>query len=77
MNSFRNTVLTPYAQRLRRTMTREERRLWYEFIKPLGLPFRRQKIIGRYIVDFYCASAYRHPAVIPSAARNPNRCWAS
>ena len=38
-------------------MTREERKLWYEFLKNLPVPFHRQKVIGNYIVDFYCASA--------------------
>ena len=38
-------------------MTKEERKLWYEFLKMLPIPFKRQKIIGNYIVDFYCASA--------------------
>ena len=49
--------LTPYAQKLRKEMTAEERRLWYDFLKPLPLTVNRQKIIDRYIVDFYCASA--------------------
>ncbi len=38
-------------------MTKEERRLWYDFLKQLPLTFNRQKVIGPYIVDFYCASA--------------------
>ena len=37
-------------------MTKEERKLWYEFLKPLPVIFKRQKIIGNYIVDFYCPS---------------------
>ena len=49
--------LTPPAQRLRREMTREERHLWYDFLKGLPLTVRRQKVIGPYIVDFYCAAA--------------------
>ena len=50
-------VLTPYAQRLRREMTKEERHLWYDFLAKLPVRFRRQKIVGRYIADFYCAKA--------------------
>ena len=38
-------------------MTKEERRLWYDFLKRLPVTVNRQKVIGRYIVDFYCASA--------------------
>ena len=35
-------------------MTKEERKLWYEFLKDLPLTIKRQKIIDNYIVDFYC-----------------------
>ena len=45
------------AQKLRRNMTKEERRLWYDFLKTQTKPFHRQHILGRYIVDFYCAQA--------------------
>ena len=38
-------------------MTKEERRLWYDFLKQLPVTVNRQKVIGRFIVDFYCASA--------------------
>ncbi len=38
-------------------MTKEERHLWYDFLKELPVTVHRQKIIGNYIVDFYCASA--------------------
>ena len=38
-------------------MTKEERRLWFDFLKRLPVTVNRQKVIGRYIVDFYCASA--------------------
>ena len=31
--------------------------MWYDFLKFHTARFRRQKIIGRYIVDFYCAEA--------------------
>ena len=49
--------LTPLARRLRREMTKEERHLWYDFLKTLPLTVHRQKVMGRYIVDFYCAAA--------------------
>lgn len=38
-------------------MTKEERHLWYDFLKQLPVTVYRQKVIGHYIVDFYCASA--------------------
>ena len=37
-------------------MTKEEKHLWYDFLKLLSVPFYRQKPIGNYIVDFYCPS---------------------
>jgi very-short-patch-repair endonuclease len=38
-------------------MTKEERHLWYDFLREYRVRFIRQKIIGNYIVDFYCAKA--------------------
>ena len=52
-----NSKLTPRAQKLRKTMTKEERRLWYEYLHDYPYRFRRQVTIGNYIVDFYCAAA--------------------
>ena len=49
--------LTPFAQNLRREATREEQRLWYEFLSTYPVRFRRQVVIGNYIVDFYCSTA--------------------
>lgn len=49
--------LTPHAQALRRRMTDEEKHLWYDWLKKLPQTVHRQKVIGRYIVDFYCPSA--------------------
>ena len=57
MNKKHNPNLTGHSQRLRREMTQEERHLWYDFLKGLPVTFHRQKVIGQYIVDFYCASA--------------------
>lgn len=37
-------------------MTKEERHLWYDFLRKYSLArFTRQKVLGKYIVDFYCA----------------------
>ena len=38
-------------------MTKEERHLWYDCLKIIPVTVHRQKVIGKYIVDFYCASA--------------------
>ena len=46
-----------YSQELRRNMTREERHLWYDFLRFYPVRFYRQKIFGNYIVDFYCSKA--------------------
>ena len=45
----------PLAKTLRKNMTPWERKLWYEFLRDYPLRFQRQKAIGNYIVDFYCA----------------------
>ena len=47
----------PLAKELRKNMTPWERRLWYEFLRDYPVRFQRQKAIGSYIVDFYCAKA--------------------
>ena len=57
MNNKCNSGLTKTAQMLRKKMTDEERRLWYDFLKGLSVTVNRQKVIGNYIVDFYCAQA--------------------
>lgn len=49
--------LKPNAQRLRKEMTKEERHLWYDFLKTVPFQFNRQKVIGNYIIDFYCDRA--------------------
>ncbi|MBQ2960907.1 MAG: endonuclease domain-containing protein [Oscillospiraceae bacterium] len=45
------------AKSLRREMTEQERRLWYTFLRTYPVKIYKQRIIGGYIVDFYCASA--------------------
>ena len=51
-----NKKLVKNAQDLRNEMTKEERHLWYDFLKKLPITVNRQKIIGNYIVDFFIAS---------------------
>ena len=41
------------SQNLRKNMTREERHLWYDFLKMYPVQFKRQVSMGSYIVDFY------------------------
>ena len=48
-----NAKLTPNARALRKSMTKEERHLWYDFLRDLPIMVHRQKAIGQYIVDFY------------------------
>ena len=52
-----NPDLTQNARTLRKNMTPEERHLWYDFLRTYPVRFLRQKILGKYIVDFYCAKA--------------------
>ena len=52
-----NKANIPLAKELRKNMTPWERKLWYEFLKNYPVRFQRQKAIGNYIVDFYCARA--------------------
>ena len=57
MDFKHNKKLVPFAKRLRREMTKEERHLWYDFLRNHPVRFSRQKVLGRYIVDFYSAAA--------------------
>ena len=57
MNGTNNSKLTGFSQQLRKEMTAEEKKLWYQFLKKMPYTFHRQKVIGSYIVDFYCAKA--------------------
>ena len=46
-----------FARKLRKEMTPWERKLWYCFLKTYPIRFQRQKLIDKYIVDFFCAKA--------------------
>lgn len=50
----RKRGLSKLAQELTINATASERKLWYEFLCEYPIPFRRQKVIGTYIVDFFC-----------------------
>ena len=45
------------AKDLRKEMTRQEKHLWYDFLRSYYVRFQRQKTIGNYVADFYCHSA--------------------
>ena len=45
------------AKELRKNMTKEEKQLWYDFLRDYPIKFMRQKPLGPYIADFYCAKA--------------------
>ena len=55
-NNFYNKKLQPYANDLRKNMTKAEACLWKYALRAsmLKYPFRRQRPIGKYIVDFVC-----------------------
>ena len=57
MQSKYNNRLIPLAKQMRKEMTKEERRLWYDYLRGYPVRFSRQKVLGKYIADFYCAKA--------------------
>ena len=52
-----NPNLKGFSTALRKNQTKEEKHLWYDFLRQYTVRFNRQKVLGPYIVDFYCASA--------------------
>ncbi len=52
-----NKANIPLAKNLRKNLTPWERKLWYDFLRSYPVRFQRQKAIGKYIADFYCAKA--------------------
>ena len=52
-----NHRMLEQARKLRREMTKQERHLWYDYLKHYPVKFFRQRSIDRYIVDFYCSQA--------------------
>ena len=57
MERKHNPKLTTNARALRKNMTKEERHLWYDFLRDYPVRFLRQKVIDCYIADFYCNKA--------------------
>ena len=57
MQRKHNKDIVPTAKMLRKNMTKEERHLWYDFLRGHPARFSRQKVLGKYIADFYSAKA--------------------
>ena len=57
MQRKHNKDIVPTAKMLRKNMTKEEKHLWYDFLRTYPVRFSRQKVLGKYIADFYCAEA--------------------
>ena len=57
MSYSRNHPLLKNARSLRKSMTKEERHLWYDFLRYCKPRFRRQEIVSHYILDFFCHEA--------------------
>ena len=57
MERKHNKDLTESAKILRNNMTKEEKHLWYDYLRKCPVKFSRQKVLGKYIADFYSAEA--------------------
>ena len=56
-NSTSDSRTKSFAKKLRKEMTRQERHLWYDFLRKHRCKWYKQKPIGKYVADFYCGSA--------------------
>ena len=57
MKHFYNGDLNFIAKKLRRQMTKQERHLWYDFLRSYSIKVYRQRVIDNYVADFYCPAA--------------------
>ena len=57
MQHKHNKLLVPFARQQLKDMSKEERHLWYDFLRSYPVRLSRQKVLGKYIVDFYSAEA--------------------
>ena len=53
----KNNNLLMIAKILRHNMTRQEKHLWYDFLRHYPIKIYKQRIIDNFIVDFYCHQA--------------------
>ena len=57
MKYFYNGDLNSIAKKLRKQMTKQERHLWYDFLRSYSIKVYRQRVIDNYVADFYCPAA--------------------
>ena len=53
----KNYKLLNIARILRHNLTRQEKHLWYDFLRDYPVKIYKQRIIDNFIADFYCHSA--------------------
>ena len=53
-----NAELKDRSRQLRKNMTRQERHLWYDFLRDYPIKIYRQRSIDWFIADFYCSRAH-------------------
>ena len=59
LNRKHNKENVPVAKMLRKSMTPEEKKLWYRFLSKYPVRFKKQKPFGPFVLDFYCAETLR------------------
>ena len=52
-----NSTMRETARKLRKDMTKQEKHLWYDYLKDCSVKWYRQRSIDRFIVDFFCYKA--------------------
>ena len=57
IKSSKETLMHQRALALRRNMTKEERRIWFDFAREYSVKIKRQVVLGEYIADFVCEKA--------------------
>lgn len=57
MHLPRNPNLRNLSRNLRNNATKAERMLWFEFLRHYRPRWYRQRIVGNFILDFYCPQA--------------------
>lgn len=53
-----NAELKDRSRQLRKNMTRQERHLWYDFLRDYPVKVYRQRSVDWFIADFYCSRAH-------------------
>lgn len=53
----KNSAMLSRARELRREMTPQETKLWYQFLRRYPIKIYKQRIIESFVVDFYCSKA--------------------